>query len=127
MKYKTKTREIVMSAIKSYGEDFTVNDIYLKLNKKVGLTTVYRVINLLVNNDSINKIVKNDNSTYYQYLGDYDKDNQLFLKCEKCSKVIRIDCNCYKELYDHIFKNHNFQLTKNHIIINGLCVECIKE
>lgn len=124
--YKTKTKEMTIDKIINYDGDFTASDIYLSLDKKVGLTTVYRVINDLVNKKNLNVVNIVDNKTQYRYLGNYDKNNQLFIKCEKCNNLTRIDCDCYIELYNHILKFHEFELTKNHIVINGKCRKCMR-
>ena len=119
--YNTKQKEVLLDTIKSYGSEFTIKDIYLKLNGSVGLTTIYRLVDKLVNEGRISKYIDNDNNTFYQYLDECDSNNHFYLKCEKCKSLFHIDCDCIKELSNHIYKKHKFKTNNNNIIINGIC------
>ena len=50
----------------------------------------------------------------------------LTVKCNNCGNLIHIDCDCIKELINHIYNEHNFRMSQEHIIINGICQECMK-
>ena len=62
-KYKTKQKEHILEIIKNKNKEFTVKDIYQELNKEIGMTTIYRLIDNLVEDGIINK-----NEKYYYYL-----------------------------------------------------------
>ena len=123
MSYNTKQKDLILDIIKSKNKEFTVKDIYEDLDKKVGLTTIYRLIDKLILDGLITKNVS-DNITYYQYLEKCEHDNHFYLKCEICKEVKHIDCDCINELYDHIKNEHKFNLNKEKIIINGICNKC---
>lgn len=46
--YKTKQKELILDVIKSFKNDFTVKEIYEKLNQNFGLTTIYRTMPILL-------------------------------------------------------------------------------
>lgn len=46
--YKTKQKELILDVIKSFKNDFTIKEIYEKLNQNVGLTTIYRTMLILL-------------------------------------------------------------------------------
>ena len=46
--YKTKQKELILDVIKSFKNDFTIKEIYEKLNQNVGLTTIYRTMPILL-------------------------------------------------------------------------------
>ena len=125
--YKTKQKDIILDKIKSIKEEFTVKELYSKLNEEIGLTTIYRFIDKLVEDGTVTKIVHSDNSIYYQYLEECNHDNHFFLKCKECGIMIHIDCDCIDDLSHHIKDEHKFKLDKEHIIINGTCNKCSKE
>lgn len=127
MSYNTKQKEIILDLIKNINKSFTIKDLYNELHGKVGLTTIYRLVDKLINEDLISKRIDNDNNTYYQYLGECNHDNHFYLKCTKCNKLIHIDCDCINDLTNHIFKEHKFKSNKDRIIIEGLCNKCNKE
>lgn len=123
--YKTKQKNIILDIIKNQDNSFTIKDIYEKVKDKVGLTTIYRLIDKLVGENKLNKTISSDNTTYYQYLSDCDEENHFYLKCERCGNITHIDCDCIKDLTSHITKHHKFRPNKDHIIIDGICSRCI--
>lgn len=51
--YKTRQKELILDVIKNFKNDFTIKEIYEKLNQNVGLTTIYRTISKLVEEGKI--------------------------------------------------------------------------
>ena len=121
--YETKQKDIIINCIKNH-EEFTINEIYEELKGKVGLTTIYRKVDSLVEDNKVKKYIGKDNITYYQYLCECDKDNHFYLKCDKCGTLEHVDCDCINELSEHINKNHKFEINKQNIVINGVCKNC---
>lgn len=121
--YETKQKDIIINCIKKHKE-FTINDIYEELKGQVGLTTIYRKVDSLVEDNKVKKYIGKDNITYYQYLCECDKDNHFYLKCDKCGTLEHVDCDCINELSEHINKNHEFKINKQNIVINGVCKNC---
>ena len=122
--YNTKQKEKILNIIKNKKKEFTAKDIYNDLNKKVGLTTIYRLIDKLVKEHKLTKSINDNNITYYQYLEECNNMNHFYLKCINCGELIHIDCECIDALSNHLFKSHNFIPNKEHIIINGICKKC---
>ena len=125
MSYNTKQKDLILDLIKKEKHEFTVKDIYSKLDG-VGLTTIYRLIDKLVEEKRINKTIGKDNTTYYQYLEECNHTNHFYLKCDKCGSMIHVDCDCIEDLSNHIIKEHSFLPNGKNIIINGLCKKCNK-
>ena len=123
--YITKQKKDILKIVENTKNEFTVKDIYEKLNKKVGLTTVYRFIESL---DESGKLITriDDNTIYYQYINSCDNDNHFYLKCEKCGVLKHVDCDCIKVLNKHISNEHDFNFNKDKIIINGICKNCME-
>ena len=122
--YHTKQKELILDVIKNLNREFTVKEIYDELKSSTGLTTIYRVIDKLLEEGYIEKRV-GDKTTYYQYLEKCDCDNHYYLKCMNCGKLIHVDCDCINELSAHILKKHGFVTTKDHIILQGTCKKCL--
>ncbi len=125
--YNTKQKDIILNFLKKQQKELTIKEIYEKLEKKVGLTTIYRLVDKLVEEKSIAKNINKDNKTYYQYLYSCDKENHFYLKCNNCGLIVHIDCDCIKDLFNHISNEHNFMIDKKQIIISGLCKKCNKK
>ena len=126
MTYNTKQKELILDTIKKHEKEFTIKEIHEELKETTGLTTIYRLVDKLVSEEVLSKIIKSDNTTYYQYLGDCHEKNHVYLKCDSCGNLIHVDCECIKDLNNHISKDHGFKTTDSHIIINGLCKDCNK-
>ena len=122
--YNTKQKDLIIDIIKSYKKEFMVKDIYEKLDKKVGLTTIYRLVDNLVSKGIITKSISKDGNTYYQYLEECNHDDHFFLKCEKCGNIFHVDCDCIEDLSSHIFNHHKFKVNHENIIIKGTCDTC---
>ena len=127
MSYKTKQKDLILDVVKKKNNEFTIKDIYDDLHSQVGLTTIYRFIDKLVSDNLVTKIIDENNITYYQYLEKCEEDNHFYLKCENCKEIKHIDCDCIKQLYNHINNEHRFKLNKEKIIINGICSKCNKK
>ena len=124
--YNTKQKEIILNVIRKQTNEFTIKDIYNEVSDNTGLTTIYRLVDKLVEDGTLSKFIGKNNTTYYQYLEKCDCDNHFYLKCDKCGEMIHIDCDCIGDLSHHILENHKFILSKEHIIINGICNKCSK-
>ena len=127
MTYNTKQKDLILNIIKNYKHSFTVNDIYEQVKDNTGLTTVYRLIDKLVAEGTINKTIDDNNKPIYQYLDECEEKNHFYLKCDKCGSIIHTDCDCIESISKHMLKEHNFHTSDKHIIINGLCSNCSKE
>ena len=125
--YKTKQKDKILEIIEKQIGEFTIKDIYDELQEQIGLTTIYRFVNKLIEDGRITKSIDKNNNTYYQYLEKCEAENHFYLKCENCGNMLHIDCDCIEELSHHIEKNHKFKLNNEHTIINGLCKQCIKK
>ena len=123
--YNTKQKELILNVLKSKKKEFTIKEIYDEVKDQTGLTTIYRLVDKLVEDNIINKNIGKDNITYYQYLEKCDAHNHFYLKCEKCGKLEHVDCDCIMDLSKHISKDHNFKPNKENIIINGICENCL--
>ena len=125
--YNTKQKDLIIDIIKKQKHEFTIKDIYDELNGEVGLTTIYRLVQKLIDKNVLNKYISKDNKTYYQYLMKCDEENHFYLKCDSCGDLVHVDCDCIKDLWSHIYKNHKFNPNKEHLIINGICEKCIRK
>ena len=127
--YNTRGKEAINSAIKHFSNGFTIKELkdYLDSeNKNIGLTTVYRIIDSLENDDVIKKYYDENNIAHYKYVNDCVSDNHFYLKCVKCNSITHIDCSCITDFSAHIHKRHKFLLDSKNIILEGLCSNCNK-
>ncbi len=123
--YKTDQRELIIEFLKNNTDKYlSVDDIekhIFKLNKKIGLTTIYRFLNKLEKENKL-RIEINNHTKYYQYISDECR-NHFHLKCEDCGKIIHFECEEFIKMIDHIETEHKFSIDSK-FVIYGLCLDC---
>ncbi len=124
MTYQTKQKDELLEIIKKLKREFLIKDLYNELKGKIGLTTIYRLIDKLVDEGVVLKTIGKDNVACYQYLGVCEEENHFYLKCLECGKLEHIDCECIGKLTNHILQNHHFVTSKVNIVLSGWCCNC---
>lgn len=121
----SKQREIILNVIKNMYTHPTAEEIYIevhKIDKRISKSTVYRNINILVDNNDIRKISMPFGSDRYDYF--YKIHNHIV--CEKCGKVFDFESEIPDKLKEVINSQlHNKITLTDSIKINGICCDCI--
>ena len=106
--YKTGQRKTIMNYLtNNKGKFVSAEEIleYMKKNQQeVGLTTIYRFLNLLEKDNSVRVEIKN-HTKYYQYVPQ-ESNKHLFLKCKTCGKSMSLNCKEFENVNNHIKKEH---------------------
>ena len=125
MKYNTKQKDEILKYLKNNKEHyFEVDDIinFLKENnKQVSKTTIYRYLEELKEKNIIKKFTLDNKKAMYEYLDCHDTCYHLV--CNKCNKIIHINCDNLNETIKHILKEHDFVI-EDKIILQGTCLKC---
>jgi len=99
-----------------------IEDLYETLLKKfnsISLATIYKNINIMVENAFIQEIkIPNQKSVF-----ELTKEAHSHLVCDKCGMVedITLDLSSISELASH---QTNFQINKADLVFSGLCSNC---
>ncbi len=125
--YKTKQKEYVLNFFKNNpGTLYKAKDVYNELNKKhqaIGITTIYRTLESLVENNSLS-VSNKETGKEYIFLP-CSNSTHFHLVCESCGSILHIDCDSLNVLVSHLSIDHNFCLNTNSIILKGVCKKCI--
>ncbi len=125
--YKTKQRIAVEKLLSKNAGHMTVDSIVKELEKsgdKVGRTTVYRALERLVEDGKARKYISSGDSSCYQFVNNDCCNEHFHLKCEKCGKLIHIECSQLDELSAHISQHHGFTVNSLKTVLYGICREC---
>ena len=109
----TKQRIDVIKSIMKLEENSTIHNIASSVD--MDLSTIYRIINVLIINNIIEKDVNFDNKNIYKI----KNKHQHYIKCVKCNKI--------KEMNNCSFDNINiedFEITNHSLKLEGICKEC---
>ncbi len=127
--YKTKQKDLVADILKKQRKDFTAKELFAKLVRRdasIGLTTIYRILQQLVQDGEIIKLPEANGTIYYRVVKECHKKGHCFLKCESCGRIIHSDCELFNELSDHLKDRHHFLIEKKNMTIYGNCERCQK-
>ena len=123
--YRTEQKKIINDFLFDNEDKFvSAEEIleYLKnKHQEVGLTTIYRYLNNLEENNNVRTEIRN-HTKYFQYITD-ECCKHFHLKCKKCGKTVHLDCEEFEEVNKHIINEHNFIIDHN-TIIYGICENC---
>ena len=123
----SKRKEILRIFIESDKKHLSAEDIYFLIKKRnisIGLTTIYRTLNLLVKKNIVCKREFGDNSTKYEFAYKEKEGKHHHLICKNCGKVIETSGLLPEELEKILLKKEGFQVTNHCLKIYGYCEEC---
>jgi Fur family ferric uptake transcriptional regulator len=129
--YSTRQGKLLVDYLASLdGIHVTVNDIAghfrYEDRQSIGLTTIYRHLERLVNAGTVRKYVPAEGeSACYQYMGpDEGCAEHFHLKCEQCGRLIHLRCDLLEKIRDHIKKEHRFRINILKTVFYGKCGDC---
>lgn len=130
--YKTKQQDLLYSYLREMqGKHFTAEDVRTHFEQKkisIGIATIYRQLEKLVNEGKIQKYFIDDHSAAcFEYAGDdCSKNEQHFhLKCELCGRLIHLECEELQELGGHLKTEHGFVINPLRTVFYGVCTDCL--
>ena len=132
----TLPRQEIFNVLASTESHLSAEDIYFKVHKKypgVGLTTVYRTLELLVNMCLVRRFDFGDGRGRYQLIeGPKGRVHHHHLVCTSCGRVIDYTefIDDEEELLDKtekgLSKKYNFKIADHELTFFGLCDKCSK-
>jgi len=112
----TKQRKIIFEIIDKL-EDATFKDIEEKCKNNMNKSTIYRIIELFLEKEIINKSIDNNIITY----SINKHEHKHYIYCVKCHKKTTINICPIDEI------DTNYKLLSHQIKINGICPSCQKK
>ena len=125
----TEQKEILIKYLKSNAnKHLSISQIQKDLSNEIGLTTIYRIINSLVQKGIVSKVpLENSQGFCYQYNSGRELcSNHYHLICENCNKTIHIENKNIKNALKEIGVDNQFRINNNRISFYGLCYECME-
>ena len=128
-RYKTKQQEIILDCLKKQKSRFLTVDQIMDCLKEdgvaVGQTTVYRVLERMVDDGKMIRLPTEDGAKVrYCFVDKEDLNKQGKLVCLGCGRFIHLECSKMKAFLDHIYEEHGFELDQQHTILYGYCESC---
>ena len=131
--YKTKQQDLLLSYLRQMqGKHFTAEDVRSHFAKKditIGIATIYRQLEKLVAEGTIQKYFIDEHSAAcFEYSGENcnPEEPHFHLKCEICGSLIHMECEEVQELAEHLKSEHGFSLNPYRTVLYGICEICQK-
>ncbi len=130
----TNPRQVIISILRNTEEHMSAEEIYIeaiKINTSIGLTTVYRTLDLFSQLGVVQKFDFGDGRARYELANNpLKKDHHHHLVCVKCKTIIDYSDFVNEELdlmnktERALSKKHNFTILHHMIHFYGICGKC---
>lgn len=129
----TIPREAILELLSRVSGHMSAKNIYAALYPMypgIGLTTIYRTLDLLTRTGHVNKITLGDGKSRYEFRSGERKDHHHHLICLKCGRIINYtdfvqeELELVKKIGDALAKKHNFHIQDHNIEFLGVCEKC---
>jgi Fur family ferric uptake transcriptional regulator len=129
----TVPREAILKLLSRTAKHLSAKEIYAALYRiypGLGLTTVYRNLDLLSNTGFIKKITIGDGQTRYEFKSPEKEEHHHHLICTGCGKIIDYrdfmdeELELIKKTEGSLTRRYNFKITGHNIEFYGLCENC---
>ena len=128
--YHTKQQEELIKYLRSTkGEHHTAAEIrahFSKGEQPIGTSTIYRQLERLVQDGTVMKyVLETGDSACYEYAEKTEMCSSHFhCKCEKCGRLIHLDCHELQEIQTHLMEHHGFSWNAGKTVFYGICDRC---
>lgn len=129
--YNTRQRSRLLEYMQTVpGEHFTAKDVcdyFQACGTPIGVATVYRQLERMVEEGLVNKYIIDANSpACFEYVDRaHNCTEECFhCKCEKCGKLIHLHCEELVQIRSHLKEEHHFTLDPLRTVFYGLCEDC---
>ncbi|MFW6160335.1 MAG: Fur family transcriptional regulator [Acidobacteriota bacterium] len=132
----TGPREVILELLSRTPKHLSVKEIYAILRKAypgIGLTTIYRTLDVLERTNLINKFTFRSGKSRYEFKPGEKKPHHHHLICTSCGRIIdysdfaREELNLVKKTEEVLSKKYNFEVHDHNIEFYGLCQKCQKQ
>ena len=130
----TQPREIVINILNNTEGHLSASDIYVQAhqqNPSIGLTTVYRPLDILTQMGIVQKFDFGDGRARFELAGSPDgKGHHHHLVCLKCKRIIdysdmmKEEKDFLKKLEKELEEKYDFSIMDHMIRFHGICSEC---
>ncbi|MFT5836071.1 MAG: Fur family peroxide stress response transcriptional regulator [Sulfurimonas sp.] len=117
----TPQRLAISNALHSYGH-INIDNLYEMMLKKfssISLATIYKNINLMLENSYVQEVKIPQNKSVYELTKSYHSH----LVCTKCGVVEDIKLNMIP-LLSEVTTSTTFEISKTDLVLSGLCKKC---
>lgn len=129
--YNTQQKTILTEFLTKHADrPFMIEELADELAKEYpekppGKSTLYRLINKLVEEGTVKRFVKGNSRHFlYQLAGGEDCHHHLHMKCTECGKLLHMNHEQSEAVMTAIFGGSSFEVDREQTTIFGKCADC---
>ena len=114
----------VLSTLERAGGFASAQEIYRLMQREgvsIGLTTVYRSLQSLVNEKVVDVLRRDDGEAIYRLCGE---SHHHHLVCKSCGETVEIEGGAIEKWANKVAQDHGFRDVGHTAEIYGLCKKC---
>lgn len=129
----TAPREAILQLLSKSSKHMSAKEIFASITAHypgIGMTTVYRTLDLLTRMGLIHRFAFGDGHTRYEFMPDKKKQHHHHLICTDCGKIIDYsefveeELALVQKIEEKLTQKYNFKVTDHNIEFLGLCHDC---
>lgn len=129
----TKPRSVILKLLNNTSKHVSAEDIYHKVHEKypnIGLTTVYRTLDLLSELKLVHKFDFGDGRARYELSRGPSAIHHHHLVCKNCGKIVdykdymKEEVKMVNKVEELLENRHNFKIDTHQLHFYGICSEC---
>ncbi len=124
----TPQRIIVADAlVKHQNKHTTIEELFESIkstNPNIGLTTVYRSVQIFCDLNLVEKVVLDDGIIRYELINETDVHKHHHLICNTCSGVIEVNEDLFDPIEKIFYERYGFKVSNHQANFYGLCKDC---
>ena len=126
----TSQRLMVLNILSAHGDEhLTVEEIYdlaQEESPEIGLATIYRTVQVLLELHVIEKVTFDDGFARYELNGEETGSGHRHHHaiCTQCGKVYSLETDLLDTLEKQVFESLGFEVTDHEVKLYGLCSAC---
>ena len=129
----TMPREAILKLLSKSSKHMSAKEIYASLYEAypgMGLTTVYRTLDLLARMGVVTKLTLGDGQSRYEFKSSEKSDHHHHLICTHCGKIIDYsefldeELRLVKKTEERLAKKYDFTINDHNIEFLGVCSKC---
>ncbi|MBR3644855.1 MAG: transcriptional repressor [Lachnospiraceae bacterium] len=132
--YNTEQKKLIIDFLSRNCENsYTIEELIVGLNNEAsdsqtvpGRSTVYRLINRMVEEGNVKRFVKgHSRHFYYQCIGSAHCHDHIHMKCTNCGKLFHMDDAITEKLLLEVLSSSHFKVDKEETTLFGTCDHCV--
>ena len=129
--YQTTQKTVLQDYLQQHcGHHFTVPQLKEELEAlgiNIGLATIYRQLDQMVQDNSIRKYTPDGKQAYYEYVGSASSPRHYHLRCIHCGTMQHLEERALGGLPDTVWRKSRFSIDPTRTILCGVCEGCLEK